>query len=137
MPIRRVSPAEAAEMMEKEGYVYLDVRSIPEFEDGHPTGAFNIPLLHLGPMGMEPNPDFVAVFEATFEKDAKIVIGCRSGGRSMRACQMLIPMGYPNLVDNKAGFEAGSGEPGWGRAGLPTSTEAQPGRDYESLSQKK
>ena len=32
MPVKRVSPEEARDLMEKEGYTYLDVRSIPEFE---------------------------------------------------------------------------------------------------------
>jgi rhodanese-related sulfurtransferase len=41
---RRVSPQEAKDLMDKEGYVYVDVRSIPEFEAGHPAGAFNVPI---------------------------------------------------------------------------------------------
>ena len=47
---------------------YLDVRSIPEFEKGHPAGAFNIPLLHLDPQTrqMRPNPEFLAVVKANF-----------------------------------------------------------------------
>ena len=36
--IKRVSPAEAKTLMD-EGYVYLDVRSEPEFAAGHPAGA--------------------------------------------------------------------------------------------------
>ena len=61
MPVKRVSPEEARDLMEKEGYTYLDVRSIPEFEAGHPKGAYNIPLNHMGPGVMSPNPDFMAV----------------------------------------------------------------------------
>ena len=41
---KRVTPQEAAELM-TQGWTYLDVRSIPEFEDAHPTDAANIPLL--------------------------------------------------------------------------------------------
>src|SRR5262252_6993513 len=77
---KRVLPKEAAALLE-EGWAYLDVRSIPEFEQGHPAGAANIPLLHFQNGRMAPNPDFTRVVEATFPKDAKIVVGCKVGGR--------------------------------------------------------
>ena len=47
MAVKRISPEEARDLMDKEGYVYLDVRSVPEFAAGHPTGAYNIPLLDM------------------------------------------------------------------------------------------
>ena len=31
MPVKRVSPDDALELMRKQGYVYVDVRSVPEF----------------------------------------------------------------------------------------------------------
>ena len=43
--VKRVTPPEASTLL-GEGWVYLDVRSIPEFDDGHPPGAANVPLLH-------------------------------------------------------------------------------------------
>ena len=58
MSVRHVAPTEARELMEKEGFTYVDVRSVPEFQAGHPAGAFNVPLLDVGPMGMAPNPGF-------------------------------------------------------------------------------
>ena len=82
--VKRVLPAEAAELM-KQGWTYLDVRSIPEFEQGHPAGAANIPLLHFQNGRMAPNPDFQRVVEATYPKDTKLVVGCKSGGRSLQA----------------------------------------------------
>ena len=60
--MKKVSPEEAAVLME-EGCVYLDVRSVPEFEAGHPTGAYNVPLLDMGPGGMVDNPEFLSVVE--------------------------------------------------------------------------
>jgi rhodanese-related sulfurtransferase len=135
---RRVSPQEARELQEKEGYVYVDVRSVPEFEAGHPTGAFNVPLLHMGPAGMAPNPEFLDVMQKAFPRDAKLVVGCKAGGRSARAAAMLESAGYTSVVDQRAGFEgaqdpSGRVEPGWRPAGLPVSREAAPGRDYEGL----
>lgn len=50
MNVTTVSPEEARGLMEREGYTYIDVRSIPEFEAGHPAGAVNVPLLHVNPI---------------------------------------------------------------------------------------
>ena len=47
MPAKRVPPSRRASSIDGEGYVYLDVRSVPEFEAGHPRGAYNVPLLHM------------------------------------------------------------------------------------------
>ena len=38
---------------------------------------------------MAPNPAFQAVVEGNFAKDAKIVVGCKSGGRSLQAAALL------------------------------------------------
>ena len=139
MAVKRVSPAGARDLIDKQGYVYVDVRSVPEFAAGHPTGAYNVPLMNMGPGGMTPNADFLAVME-TFPRDAKLVVGCKAGGRSARAASMLESAGYTSVVDQRAGFEGAPdpstgriGEPGWRPAGLPVTTEAGPGRTYEAL----
>ena len=136
MPIRRVPPQDAKALLDGEGYAYVDVRSIPEFEAGHPEGAYNIPVAHAGPRGMAPNPDFVSVVEANFGRDAKLVLGCRSGGRSLQAAQVLQSAGFLNLVDQRAGFEGAGAEPVWRPQGLPTARTAAPGRDYAALETK-
>ena len=46
MAIKHVDVREAHRLQTAEGYLYIDVRSIPEYEGGHPVGAHNIPLLH-------------------------------------------------------------------------------------------
>ena len=142
MAVKRVSPAEARDLMDKEGYVYVDVRSLPEFAAGHPKGAFNVPLMNMGPGGMTPNPEFLTVMGA-FPRDAKLIVGCQAGGRSARAAAMLESAGYTDVVDQRAGFEGApdpsSGrvsEPGWRPAGLPVSTEPLPDRTYEALKAK-
>jgi rhodanese-related sulfurtransferase len=132
MAVRRVTPQEAKGLMD-EGYVYVDVRSIPEFEKGHPQGAYNVPLLHMGPGGMSPNPDFAAVMTKRFPKDAKLIVGCKMGGRSAQAAQLLASQGYTDVVDQGAGFEGGPGNPGWLPAGLPVATAAPDDRVYEAL----
>jgi rhodanese-related sulfurtransferase len=130
--VKRVSPQEAKDLIDREGYVYVDVRSIPEFDAGHPTGAYNVPLNHMGPAGMAPNPEFMAVMEKAFPKDAKLVLGCQGGGRSLRAAGMLEQAGWTSVVDQRAGF-VGHGEPGWRPAGLPVSNDSPAGHTYEGL----
>ena len=137
MSIRRVLPEEARALL-NEGYVYVDVRSVPEFDEAHPAGAYNVPVMHAGPGGMTPNAAFVSVMERKFAKDAKLVLGCRSGQRSMRAADLLAAAGFTDLVDLKTGFDGsrdGFGRvvaEGWRGAGLPV--ESGPGeRSWPAL----
>jgi rhodanese-related sulfurtransferase len=138
MAVKRVTPEEARVLLQDKGYAYIDVRSVPEFEAGHPEGAYNIPLTHLGPSGMTPNLDFLSVVKKTFPMDSKLVVGCKSGGRSLQAATILLSSGYVDVIDQRAGFgggldATGRPEPGWSAKGLPTATEAEAGRSYEEL----
>jgi rhodanese-related sulfurtransferase len=143
MAVKRVSPLEADQLVRERGYVYVDVRSIPEFEAGHPAGAYNIPFLHATAAGMQPNTEFVGVVAAVFPKDAKLVLGCRSGNRSLRAAEILIQAGYEEVVDQRAGTAGARDafgqlrEAGWEAAGLEIGTEAHPDRAYEALHRRK
>ncbi|HYC57745.1 MAG TPA: rhodanese-like domain-containing protein [Candidatus Binatia bacterium] len=139
MAIKRVEPDEAARLM-NEGWTYLDVRSVSEFEQGHPTGAFNIPLLDLVPgQGLRPNASFLVEVKNSFPPDSRLVIGCKSGGRSARAAQMMAEAGYTSVVDMRGGFggemDAGGQVScaGWQARQLPVSTKAEPGRSYREL----
>jgi len=138
---KRVLPAEAHDLV-KDGWTYLDVRSVPEFEQGHPEGAVNIPLLHAAAGRMAPNPDFERVVAASFPKDAKLVVGCKMGGRSAQAASILEAAGYTHVVDMRGGY---SGEtdmfgrvsvPGWAAAGLPCSKDPKPGCTYAEREKK-
>jgi rhodanese-related sulfurtransferase len=138
MSVKRVSPEEAFELVRDQGYVYLDVRSVAEFEQGHPAGAYNAPVVHMGPMGSQPNADFLPVIERRFPKEAALVLGCRTSGRSEHAATLLERAGYSNLVVQRAGFAGsrdalGRPDPGWAQKGLPTSRQAEPGRAWEDL----
>jgi rhodanese-related sulfurtransferase len=136
--IQRVPPAEAKRLVDEEGYTYLDVRSEPEYSAGHPAGAQNVPLLHAGPRGMEPNQDFLAVVTAVYPKDTKLVIGCQSGGRSLRAAETMINAGYSAIIEQRAGYKGARDafgavtEPGWEPLGLPVET-ATAGGAYAEL----
>jgi rhodanese-related sulfurtransferase len=139
---RRVSPTEAAALLEQ-GWRYLDVRSIPEFEEGHPPGAANIPLLHRQGARMVPNPDFQKVVENNYPKDAPLVVGCKSGSRSAQAAALLEAAGYTQIVDMRAGM---TGErdalgrvsvPGWPAEGRVLEKTAAPGQTYAELARTK
>ena len=138
MSVERITPDRAHERM-NQGWTYVDVRSEPEFEAGHPQGAYNVPFMHRGGPGLVANPDFVAVMTRHFAKDQAIIVGCRSGGRSLQAARALIAAGYSNIVDMRGGFvaEAGPGGavtcPGWQSRDLPVATEAETGRSYREL----
>lgn len=144
MAVNSVTVREAHQK-QGEGYTYVDVRSIPEFEDGHPAGSVNVPLLHRNEHSgqMMPNPEFVDVMRANFACDAKLLIGCQIGGRSARAAQLLMRAGFTD-VSNVAGGWGGAnasmpgitpGE-GWVQAGLPAESGRSEGRDYGDLQAK-
>lgn len=126
--------------METEGYRLLDVRSVAEFEAGHPAGALNLPWMHIDTHGRALNPDFVATFERVFPaKAAKVVLSCQSGNRSMQALVALEARGYTALVDQRAGW-GGVRDPfgqltekGWLQEGLPTDVGAGGEHSWESL----
>jgi rhodanese-related sulfurtransferase len=132
-----VTPEEAQTLMAA-GHAYVDVRSEPEFSEGHPAGAVNVPLSQPGPMGLVPNPEFIAVMERAFAKDANLIIGCKTGARSRRASAMLEAAGFRNVVDMGAGFSGsrdafGRVLPGWAPKGLPVETGAAAGQSYADV----
>ena len=112
----RISPAEAHAKMTDGGFTYVDVRTEDEFAAGHPKGAINVPI----------GDGFVAAMQSRFAKDAKIIVGCKAGGRSAKAAQALAGAGFTNVLDQRAGWDGARGafgeisEPGWSRLGLPT-----------------
>lgn len=138
MAVPRVGPQEAHVLVTERGYVYLDVRSVPEFEAGHPAGAYNVPLAHAGGV---PNPSFVEAIAQHFDKSQKIVVGCQAGGRSLRAATLLSDAGFVDVVDQQGGWGGQRDAfgrvtvPGWERAGLPTEATAEAGRSWAELGQ--
>jgi rhodanese-related sulfurtransferase len=137
---KQVSIAQAAALM-NDGWRYLDVRSVPEFEAGHPEGALNVPLLHLAEGRMLPNRDFPDVMARGFAHDERLLVGCKMSGRSAQAAALLEASGFSNVVYVRGGF---LGErdpfgrlevPGWVDAGLPIATGAPEGKSYAFLLQ--
>ncbi|MEE2831856.1 MAG: rhodanese-like domain-containing protein [Candidatus Latescibacterota bacterium] len=137
---QNVTSKEAHELLEGgHGYIYVDVRSIPEFQNGHPAGAVNVPIFHREPMGMVPNPDFLTIVEAHYPRDAKLLIGCQSGQRSTHAAEALVAAGFQDVTNVKGGYggvrdpSGQSVEPGWFEQSLPTEYGEPDERSYAAL----
>ena len=81
--VRRLSAAELEERLREGGgsMSLIDVREPYEYETGHLEGAVNIPLGELPRRIGEIAPDSAPVFM------------CRSGGRSMAACELALRSG--------------------------------------------
>jgi rhodanese-related sulfurtransferase len=130
--LKRITPKEASELL-AQGYTYVDVRTVGEFEAGHPAGAVNVPI---------SDADFGRVMRAAFAKDAKIIVGCKAGVRSLRAAQALLADGFTDVLDQRAGWDAERNafgqmaEPGWSRVGLPSETGSPSGRSWEDMKKK-
>ncbi|MBR1393705.1 MAG: rhodanese-like domain-containing protein [Ruminococcus sp.] len=83
----QISQEEASEIMKAETCIILDVRTQEEFSQGHIPGAICIPNEEITtdpPAGL---PD----------KDALILVYCRSGRRSKEAAAKLAAMGYTDI----------------------------------------
>lgn len=137
--MRRLSAREAHELMEREGYAYLDVRTVEEFEQGHPAGAYNVPFELLSGEGTVANTGFLREVRGLFAADARLIVGCKQGIRSLRAARLLEAAGFLHVLELRAGMD-GVRDPfgrlrerGWQAEELPTALEALPGRSYAEL----
>lgn len=72
-----------------EGAILIDVRSSIEYDQEHLKDAINISVETIADVIEDKVPD----------KDAKIIVYCRSGSRSATAAQTLVDMGYKNVYD--------------------------------------
>ncbi len=85
----RISAAEAKEMIDNEEVIIVDVRTQAEYEEVRIEGALLIPDYEIADAGPDLLPD----------KDAVILVYCRSGRRSENASRILIDLGYLNVFD--------------------------------------
>ena len=87
---KRITAEEAFNMMQNsKEYILLDVRTEEEFNSEHIEGAILIPDNEISNRAADELPD----------KNALILIYCRSGRRSEIAARELINMGYTNTYD--------------------------------------
>ena len=85
----KISASKAKSMMEEGNVVVVDVRTQAEYDEGHIEGAILIPNESIGSTQPSALPD----------KEAVILIYCRSGNRSKQAADKLVAMGYTKIYD--------------------------------------
>ena len=85
-----ITAQQAKELMDTENdYVIIDARTDEEFAEGHIKNAILIPEYEVAERAEEELPD----------KDALILVYCRSGRRSKIASEELVKLGYSNVYE--------------------------------------
>ena len=86
---KKITSDEAKKMMETQKAIVVDVRTLEEYNEGHIPNAISVPLETIENEA-----------EAKLKnKDALILVYCRSGRRSREAALKLIEKGYTNVID--------------------------------------
>ena len=86
----QISPEQAKSIMDNASdYVIIDARTDEEFAEGHIKGAILIPEYEIADRAEKELPD----------KDALILVYCRSGRRSKIASEELVKLGYTNVKE--------------------------------------
>lgn len=104
--IQNLSPQECWALLQRDkSAVMIDVRTQMEHGYvGHPIGAIHIPWKEAP--GWEVNTHFVeSVSRVVPDKNAPILLLCRSGQRSLSAAQALEAAGYTQPINIVDGFE--------------------------------
>ncbi len=79
----------------KEGAILIDTRTKQEFLEGHLDGAILMPYYEISRRIENIIPN----------KDQIIIVYCQNGGRSIKASEILIRLGYVNVYNLKDGIE--------------------------------
>ena len=86
----QITPQEAKTIMDTESdYIIIDARTDEEFVAGHIEGAIMIPEYEIADRAEKELPD----------KDALILVYCRSGRRSKIASEELVKLGYTKVKE--------------------------------------
>ena len=86
----QIAPQEAKTIMDTESeYIIIDARTTEEFAEGHIADAILIPEYEIADRAEKELPD----------KDALILVYCRSGRRSKIASEELVKLGYTNVKE--------------------------------------
>ncbi len=87
---KRITAEEAKQVLDtKQGAIILDVRTQEEYDQGHIPNALLIPNTDISKQADTMLPD----------KNATILVYCRSGNRSKSASEELLAMGYTKVYD--------------------------------------
>ncbi|KAI5339978.1 PREDICTED: thiosulfate sulfurtransferase [Prunus dulcis] len=88
------------------GHRYLDVRTVEEFNKSHVENALNSPYMFITEEGRVKNPEFLTQISSILKKQDHLVVGCNSGGRSLKACVDLLNEGFQHVTNMEGGYSA-------------------------------
>ncbi|KAF8112653.1 hypothetical protein N665_0062s0006 [Sinapis alba] len=90
------------------GYTFLDVRTVEEFEKGHVDSekVFNVPYWFYTPHGQVNNLSFLKHVTSLFNQTDHVVVGCKSGVRSLYATRFLVSSGFKSVRNMDGGYIA-------------------------------
>ncbi|TKY55923.1 Thiosulfate sulfurtransferase 18 [Spatholobus suberectus] len=96
----------AAKGLIQTSHVYLDVRTVEEFQKGHVDAEkiINIPYMFNTPEGRVKNPEFLKEVSSACEKEDHIIVGCQSGVRSLYATADLLTEGFKDVSNMGGGY---------------------------------
>lgn len=86
--VQNISKEMVYELLDNEDYHIIDVRRLYEYEAGHLKNAILLPL-----------DEIETISEIIPDKNAKIIVYCRTGNRSKQAALLLIEQGYTEVYD--------------------------------------
>ena len=87
---QQITQEEAKEMMDTQEVIILDVREQDEYDGGHIPGAVLLPVGTI---------DETTAAGVIPDKDATVLVYCRSGNRSKTASSALADLGYTNIYE--------------------------------------
>lgn len=94
--VPRITPAQATDMIDKDGAVVLDVRDAMELaQSGKVAGAVHIPR---GLLEFKADPESPA-HDKNLDRNKPIILYCASGGRSALAGKTLKDLGYEKVYN--------------------------------------
>ncbi len=144
-PVQNITVMQAKDLLDSDReHIFLDVRTVEEFEAGHPAGTLNIPVfIKDAATGKKiKNTKFLDIVLVNVPKYANVIIGCRSGKRSIIAANMMHAVGYLHISNMLGGFSGShnlNGEvvhPGWQSQNYPTEKGLGGDRGYDALRHK-
>lgn len=92
--MKNISAEKAYEILQKRDQVFLDVRTLQEYDKGHIQNAINIPLNFLKDI----------IQKVIRNKNEPLYVYCLSGSRSTQAAKILEGLGYTNVFNLESGL---------------------------------
>ena len=98
-PLSNITVKDLQELLEvaDDDVVFVDVRERDEWDAGH------LPRFEL--KALSAAGEWLPTMQKEIKPDAKVVVMCKLGGRSMRASEALVQMGFTNVKNVVGGYE--------------------------------